>query len=113
MDLDRFTICIPYTLAQECPFPNEWDNPHNFSNDPRDPGGKTKCGIIQREYDLYRKSKGLSTRDVRLMTKDEGLTIYRGSYWLPDCPFIQPGLDLQFFDTSVNEGTHRAIEIMQ
>ena len=70
-------------LAQECPYPGDWINPKNFSNDAHDPGGKTMCGIIQREYDTYRKMKGLPTQDVRKITQEEGYDIYRNSYWLP------------------------------
>lgn len=110
---DRFHICLPYTLAQECPYPKQWSNPHNFSNDAHDPGGKTMCGIIQREYDTYRKRKGLPVRDVRLLTQDEGEEIYEASYWLPECPKLPPGLDLCFFDEAVNAGPHAAIVLLQ
>jgi lysozyme family protein len=110
---DRFTLCLPFTLAQECPHPQDWSNPANFSNDAHDPGGKTMCGIIQREYDLYRKSKGLLTQDVRKLTQAEGEDIYEHSYWMPDCPKLPPGLDLSFFDASVNMGTTEATKILQ
>jgi len=113
MTPDRFHICLPYTLAQECPFPNDWSNARNFSNDPRDPGGKTMCGIIQREYDIYRKSKGRPVQDVRQMTEAEGEEIYENSYWLPECPKLPAGLDLCFFDESVNAGPHEAVKILQ
>lgn len=109
----RFPICLPYTLAQECPLPDDWSNPKNFSNDAHDPGGKTMCGIIQREYDAYRKRKNEGVQSVRLITRDEGLDIYEDSYWLPYCPQMPAGLDLQFFDSSVNEGTHEAVKILQ
>lgn len=110
---DRMLICLPFVLAQECPFPNNWSNPHNFSNDAHDPGGKTMCGIIQREYDIDRKSRGESPRDVRKITQDEGYAIYEKSYWLPECPMLPPGMDLSFFDESVNTGPHEAIKILQ
>jgi lysozyme family protein len=109
----RFDICWPYTLIQECPFPNDWGNIRNFSNDPHDPGGETMCGIIQREYDIYRKSKGLPLQDVRHLTRDEGADIYYNSYWLPECPKLAPGLDLCFFDEAVNAGPHAATKILQ
>lgn len=111
--MDRFLICLPFTLAQEAPFPTDWTNPHNFSNDAHDPGGKTYMGIIQREYDTYRKSKGESTQDIRHITQAEGEDIYRNSYWLPDCPNLSAGLDMVFFDSAVNEGVTEAIKILQ
>jgi len=113
MSDDRFHACLPITLKQECPHPEDWNNPRNFSNDAHDPGGKTMCGIIQREYDIYRKHKGLPARDVRQLTRDEGEEIYDNSYWLPECPKLPPGLDLQFFDEAVNAGPHAATKILQ
>ena len=113
MNADRFSICWPFVLAQECPFPNDWSNERNFSNEAHDPGGATMCGIIQREYDVYRKSNGLPTRAVELISLTEGESIYRSSYWLPDSPKLQPGLDLCFFDESVNAGPHEATKLLQ
>lgn len=110
---DRFLICLPFTLAQECPFPNDWNNRKNFSNDAHDPGGKTMCGIIQREYDHYRKANGLPTRDVRELTRDEAQAIYRKNYWLPKCPMLKPGLDMSYFDESVNTGATEATKVLQ
>jgi lysozyme family protein len=111
--MDRFAACLPLTLAQECPFPNDWSNQKNFSNDPHDPGGKTFCGIIQTEYDAYRRKLGAPLRDVRQMTQAEGHDIYLNSYWLPHCPALPPGLDLQFFDEAVNTGVGEAIKVLQ
>lgn len=110
---DRFLICLPFTLAQECPHPEQWSNPKNFSNDQHDPGGKTMCGIIQREYDLYRKSKKLPTQDVRKLTQIEGQEIYQHGYWLPHCPNLPIGLDLCYFDAAVNMGTTEATKVLQ
>lgn len=110
---DRFLLCLPFTLAQECPHPNDWSNARNFSNDAHDPGGKTMCGIIQREYDAWRKAQGLPTRDVRELTQDEGHAIYRANYWLPHCPTLPPGLDLALFDANVNEGSTEGTKILQ
>lgn len=111
--MDRFAACLPLTLAQECPFPADWSNPHNFSDDAHDPGGKTMCGITQREYDQYRKSSGQPTRDVRQIQLLEGLDIYGNTYWRPSAPKLPVGLDLCFFDAAVNEGTTEAVRILQ
>jgi lysozyme family protein len=110
---DRFELCWPFTLAQECPFPNDWANPRNFSNDAHDPGGKTMCGIIQREYDVWRKSHSLPPRDVRQLTQVEGEAIYSASYWDPECPVLPAGLDLCYFDEAVNAGTTEATKVLQ
>lgn len=111
--MDRFTTCLPFTLAQECPVPNNLTDPRNFSDDPGDPGGKTFCGIIQSEYNSYRHRHGLPMRDVRQLTEIEGLDIYRNNYWLPHCDVLPPGLDLQFFDECVNTGAAEAVKVLQ
>jgi lysozyme family protein len=109
----RFAACWPNTLIQECPLPSDWSNPRNFSNDAYDPGGETMCGIIQREYDVYRKSKGLPLQDVNKISRDEGADIYYNSYWLPECPQLVSGLDMQFFDEAVNGGPSAATRLLQ
>jgi lysozyme family protein len=113
IDNPRFLACLPFTLAQECPHPENWCDPRNFSNDAHDPGGKTFAGIIQREYDAWRKAQGLPARDVRQLTQDEGEQIYLTNYWLPECPRLPRGLDLVFFDAAVNEGVTEATKILQ
>lgn len=47
-----FTKCMPVILRYE----------GGYSNHPRDPGGVTLEGIIQRVYDGYRDRKGLPHR---------------------------------------------------
>lgn len=113
-DLARFHECLPDTLAQERLKPNApWGDPKNFSNSAHDRGGATQDGIIQREYDSYRRRQGEPVQSVKLISQAEGEDIYDREYWLPYCPLLPLGLDLQFFDTSVNEGTHEAIKILQ
>ena len=109
----RFQTCLPFTLAQECRRPNDWSNPLNFSNDPHDSGGETMCGITGKEYAIWLKSQGLPVQDVRNISQAQGTTIYQTSYWLPYCPQLPPGLDLNFFDCDVNEGASQAIRILQ
>jgi len=113
MNIDRFEPCLPIVLKQECPHPEQWSDPRNFSNDAHDPGGHTMCGIIQREYDLYRKHWGKKPRDVRELTEIEGREIYRMNYWMPECPKLPPGLDLVYFDEAVNAGPHAATLLLQ
>jgi len=116
----RFIRCLPFILHEECVEPpGGWGNfvwsdiKHNFSDDAGDPGGKTMCGIIQREYDHYRKSHGLATRPVSLISESEGRWIYYHWYWEPHCGSLPSGLDLSFFDSAVNEGSTEATRILQ
>ena len=112
-DFTLFMACLPFTLAQECPHPSDWSNPANFSNDAHDSGGKTMCGIIQREYDQFRRAEWLPVQDVRRITQNEGEEIYYTVYWQPHCTRLPAGLNLSFFDASVNEGSFEAVKILQ
>lgn len=109
----RFLACLPFTLAQECPMPEDWSNVRNFSNDAHDPGGQTMCGITSREYSIYRKMCGEFTQPVVKCSQSEGYQIYFENYWRPHCPFLLAGVDLVFFDASVNEGPVEATRILQ
>lgn len=100
---DRFPICLPYILKEE----------GGNSDDPHDPGGRTHEGIIQREYDAYRKSKGEPTQDVYAASDAEVGDIYQSQYWLPYCPQMPPGVDLCYFDMAVNGGPVEATKLLQ
>jgi lysozyme family protein len=104
----RFSTCMPFVLSMECPYPNDWSNPHNFSNTPHDPGGATMCGITQAEYAAHGGSG--SVRNINI---HQGWTIYLNSYWLPHSPQLPAGLDLSYFDTCVNSGAGGANQILQ
>ena len=108
-----FERCLPDTLKEEGPVPNNLADPRNYSNDPHDRGGATMDGIIQREYDRWRIARGLPTRWVAKIAPDEVRTIYRDDYWLPHCPKLLAGLDLCLFDTNVNNGVHAGMILLQ
>jgi lysozyme family protein len=100
----RFNACLTgFTLGQE----------GGESNDAHDPGGRTLFGIIQSEYDRYRRIKNLTTRSVWKADDIEIQEIYWTQYWQPNCPRLWAGLDLCFFDQSVNEGGGLAVELLQ
>jgi lysozyme family protein len=106
---DRFSICIPFTLAQEEVDPANWSDPKNYSVDPV----PTFAGIEQSEYWLWLRQHGLPQVSVKQITQSEGYAIYRQGYWLPYCPALPPGLDLEVFDTRVNQGAAEATRILQ
>lgn len=97
---DREPACLAETL--------KWEG--GWSNSAHDPGGPTMKGVIQREYDRYRRSKGLPTRTVRVIEQSELLEIYKTGYWDPVRGDELPaGVDLCLFDFAVNSGPGRAI----
>ncbi len=85
-----------------------------YVNNPKDPGGATNQGVIQRTYDAYRDSKKLPRRSVKSLTAQERDDIYRKQYWdavrgdeLPD------GIDYVLFDGAVNSGPKQSIKWFQ
>lgn len=85
-----------------------------YVNHPRDPGGATNKGVIQKTYDGWRAKWGLKRQSVKLITDDEVAAIYKQEYWdavkgdgLPD------GIDFAMFDFAVNSGPLRAIRFLQ
>ena len=62
----RFDSCLPWILKME----------GGNDDDPHDHGGRTSRGVIQREYDAYRREKGEATRDVWTASDAEIADIY-------------------------------------
>ncbi len=85
-----------------------------YSNHPDDPGGPTMKGIIQRVYDAYRRSKGQTTRSVKLLDDGELRDIYRTQYWdAVRADELPAGLDLLVFDGAVNSGPAQSAKWFQ
>lgn len=104
MTLRNFDACLPWTLAYE----------GGWSDDPRDPGGATMCGITQRVYDDDRDTRGLPRQSVRLSTEVERAGIYRRRYWNRVSGNDLPGgVDYAAFDYAVNSGVGRAVRALQ
>jgi lysozyme family protein len=80
-----------------------------YSNHPADKGGPTMCGVTQRVYDGFRKSKGIAPRHVKQLEYPEWQEIFRLQYWNPirgdDLPV---GVDLAVFDGALNSGPYQA-----
>ena len=99
MASNNFERCLAITL--------KWEG--GYSNHPDDPGGPTMRGIIQREYDAWRKKRGMRLRPVRQIDEDEVQAIYRNEYWdAMGCEELPAGFDLCVFDAAVNSGVGRA-----
>ena len=93
--VDTFTSAINFVLAEE----------GGLTNDARDPGGLTNFGIDQQDHPDV---------DIRHLTRDDAIEIYRTSYWLKvRCDQLPPYLAVMHFDTAVNEGLGAAAELLQ
>ena len=85
-----------------------------YSNHPKDPGGATNKGVIQRVYNSYRRNKQMGPRSVKELTQTELEDIYRTMYWnLIQGDSLPVGLDYCVFDFAVNSGPSRAIKFLQ
>lgn len=105
MTRERFEASLAFVL--------KWEG-SKFTNDPDDRGGATKFGIIQREYDSFRRRRGLPTHSVQFITMDEARDIYRREYWDAVQGDVVPDpLDVVAFDTGVLMGVGRSVRLLQ
>jgi lysozyme family protein len=85
-----------------------------YTNHPADRGGPTNKGILQREYDQYRRRKGLPAGDVRDILSTEVEDIYLHDYWLAGrCDRMPWPVSLAHFDACVNTGVTQAAKFLQ
>lgn len=76
-----------------------------YSNDRTDPGGETNYGISKRSY---------PTLDIRLLSRDEAVAIYKRDYWdRINGDILKNKLRLIAFDCAVNQGVESAIRNIQ
>ena len=54
-----------------------------FADHPADRGGPTNMGITQGALDAAYKRGVVKHRNVRALSKDEALVIYRANFWEP------------------------------
>jgi lysozyme family protein len=82
-------------------------------DDPRDHGGRTSRGITQREWDAFRANNAGRPSDVWKASQADIGNIYRNQYWNPYCDDLPAGVDLVFFNASVNSGRQQAVKFLQ
>jgi uncharacterized protein (TIGR02594 family) len=83
-------------------------------DDPRDPGGRTSRGILQREWDVWRRTRPGLPADVWRAPQDQVEAIYRQKYWdALRCDDLPAGVDYAVFDYGVNSGIGRAAKVLQ
>ncbi|MGX1496893.1 lysozyme family protein [Labrenzia sp. MBR-25] len=100
----NFEECLSWVLVHE----------GGYVNHPKDPGGATNKGVIQRTYDGYRRRMNLSKHSVKHITEAEVRAIYREQYWQAVAADRLPaGVDYAVFDYGVNSGPKRAIKDLQ
>ena len=76
-----------------------------YVNDPDDPGGETKYGISKKAYPKV---------DIKNLTLDDAVEIYKDEYWLPaKVERLPDKLQGQYFDMVVNQGIAKSVKILQ
>ena len=83
-------------------------NEGGYSDDPGDPGGKTRWGITEREA----RAHGYDA-DMRDLPKDFAKQIYRKDYWDILGDDADPAIKFQAFDFGVNAGVQTSIRKLQ
>jgi len=95
------------------PFTNQQLFPHEggYVDHPSDPGGATNMGITIATLSAWR-GKPVSKKDVKELTHNEALSIYRARYWDKTGPngadAMLAGPDAALFDICVNSGRGRS-----
>ena len=80
-----------------------------YSNHPADKGGPTMCGVTQRVYDAFRRSRGLAPRSVRQLDGNEWQEIFRQQYWnVIRGDRLPRGVDLAVFDGAITSGSYQS-----
>ena len=51
-----------------------------FSNNKNDRGGRTNFGVTQSTYNYWRKKNGLPQKDVKGISKDEAMRLYKDEF---------------------------------
>lgn len=103
MTAENFQAALKFTLVEE----------GGNSDDPHDHGGRTSRGIIQREWDVFRRKHPDRPADVFKASNDDIHSIYHDQYWQPYGDKLPGGLDLAFFDLCVNGGRQQAVKTLQ
>jgi lysozyme family protein len=71
-------------------------------------------GVTKRNYDVYRRRRGLEPQDVRLMTPAERDDIYHSWYWSPPrADDLPAGVDYCVFDGAINSGVVQSAKWLQ
>ncbi len=89
----------------------KWEG--GYSNHPRDSGGPTNYGITQQRLSEHR-GRQVSVEEVKALTYEEALTIFRKYYWQPlRCDEMPVALALMTYNTGVNSGPSRGARFLQ
>lgn len=97
--MDKFTLAFNFVMDHEV------GNAPNggYTNRDIDPGGETKWGISKKAHPSV---------DIKNLTKQAAMDIYRTDYWdMAGCEDLPFELACVVFDTAVNQGVSVALKL--
>jgi len=98
-----FEQALAFVLSQE----------GGFADNAKDPGGATNLGITRATLSKWR-SKNVTLREMRALTRQEAAAIYLQEYWQRcKCDQLPAAIAFLMFDAAVNQGVGRAIKFLQ
>lgn len=84
-----------------------------YSDHPSDPGGATNFGITLETLSDWR-GKAQTKADVKALSYDEALKIFRAKYWTPlRCDRMPVAIALMTYNAGVNSGISRGARFLQ
>lgn len=100
----NFEQCFAWLIAHE----------GGYVDHPDDPGGVTNLGVTQRVYEAYCMEHDFAAKDMRDLTEDDVLPIYKQNY-ADRIKFdkLPSGVDWFCLDWAVNSGTGRSARMLQ
>lgn len=85
-----------------------------FSDDKNDPGGKTKWGIIEREWKKWIKTRNIPYKPIEDVTQEDARAIYKAQYWdILKCEQMESTTAIVMFQMGVNIGVYGAARLLQ
>lgn len=111
-DMDRFEKALRYCLENEDGV--RWDHDTGeYTDDPRDPGGATKWGVVLDEYQRF-FGGDWTPEMVQAATRDQAIQVYQKYFWAPikGASYLEDSSAIAIFDTAVNKGLGGAKRIL-
>ena len=84
-----------------------------YSDDPKDPGGRTNLGVTQSVWESW-VGRSSNEKEMRNLSIDDVTPLYKRKYWdACSCDLLPDGLDYLVFDFAVNAGVGRSLKTLQ
>lgn len=84
-----------------------------YSDDPKDPGGRTNLGVTQTVWESW-VGRASNEKEMRNLVPTDVEPLYKRKYWdACRCDDLPTGLDYVVFDFAVNAGVGRSIKTLQ